>query len=35
MDLPLLGGLFRTTSESVIQRDLMILITPNIVQGNF
>ena len=35
MNLPLLGGLFRTTSESVIQRDLMILITPNIVQGDF
>ena len=35
MNLPLLGGLFRTTSEQEIQRDLMILITPNIIQRNF
>ena len=35
MDLPLLGGLFRTTSISETQRDLMILVTPNIVQRTF
>ena len=35
MDLPLLGGLFRTTSVSDIQRDLMILVTPNIVRQDF
>ena len=35
MDLPLLGGLFRTTSESTTQRDLMILVTPNIVRRTF
>jgi len=32
MDLPLLGGLFRTTRESEVRRDLMILVTPNIVR---
>ena len=35
MDLPLLGGLFRTTSITETQRDLMILVTPNIVQRTF
>ena len=35
MDLPLLGGLFRTTSIAETQRDLMILVTPNIVQRTF
>ena len=35
MDLPLLGGLFRTASESTTQRDLMILVTPNIVRRIF
>ena len=35
MELPLIGGLFRTTSELEIQRDLMILVTPHIIQGNF
>lgn len=35
MDLPLIGGLFRTTTEAQIQRDLMILVTPHIVRGNF
>ena len=35
MDLPLLGGLFRTTSVTDIQRDLLILLTPNIVQVGF
>ena len=35
MDLPLLGGLFRTTSVTDIQRDLMILVTPNIVRRDF
>ncbi|MDT8341845.1 MAG: AMIN domain-containing protein [Longimicrobiales bacterium] len=32
MDLPLLGGLFRTTRRSQVQRDLIILVTPNIVR---
>jgi type IV pilus assembly protein PilQ len=32
MDLPLLGRLFRTTRESQIQRDLIILVTPHIVR---
>jgi len=35
MHLPLLGGLFRTTQESLIERDLMILVTPNIVRRTF
>ena len=35
MDLPLLGGLFRTSSVTDIQRDLLILVTPNIVEANF
>ena len=35
MNLPLLGGLFRTTQVSDIQRDLMILVTPNIVEQDF
>jgi type IV pilus assembly protein PilQ len=32
MDLPLIGGLFRTTREQQTQRDLIILVTPNIVR---
>ena len=32
MDLPLLGALFRTTKESRVQRDLLILVTPTIVR---
>ena len=35
MELPLIGRLFRTTTESQIQRDLMILVTPHIVRGDF
>ena len=35
MDLPLLGGLFRTTRISDIQRDLLILVTPYIIQQDF
>jgi type IV pilus assembly protein PilQ len=35
MNLPLLGGLFRTTAISETQRDLMILVTPNIVERIF
>ena len=35
MELPLIGGLFRVTTESQIQRDLMILVTPHIVRGDF
>ncbi len=33
MDLPLIGGLFRTRREQLIQRDLIILITPHIVRS--
>ncbi|HSG49711.1 MAG TPA: secretin N-terminal domain-containing protein, partial [Longimicrobiales bacterium] len=32
MDLPLIGGLFRTTRRQQVQRDLIILVTPNIVR---
>lgn len=32
MDLPFVGRLFRVTRESTIQRDLIILVTPNIVR---
>ena len=35
MELPLIGRLFRTSTESQIQRDLMILVTPHIVRGDF
>jgi len=35
MNLPLLGALFRSTSELETQRDLMILVTPHIVQRTF
>ena len=35
MDLPLLGGLFRRTAITETQRDLMILVTPNIVRRAF
>ena len=31
MDLPLLGGLFRTTKTSETKQDLIILVTPHIV----
>ena len=34
MNLPLVGGLFRTTRESAVQRDLIILVTPTIVREN-
>lgn len=34
MDLPFIGRLFRVTRESRIQRDLIILVTPNIVRGS-
>lgn len=32
MNLPLVGKLFRTTRESLVQRDLIILVTPTIVR---
>ena len=35
MNLPLLGGLFRSTQRSEIQRDLLILVTPHIVEQDF
>jgi type IV pilus assembly protein PilQ len=34
MDLPVIGGLFRVTRESEVQRDLIILVTPHIVRGS-
>jgi Flp pilus assembly secretin CpaC len=33
MNLPILGKLFRVTREQVLQRDLIILVTPHIVRG--
>jgi len=33
MELPLIGGLFRTRREQEIQRDLIILVTPHIVRS--
>jgi type II secretory pathway component GspD/PulD (secretin) len=33
MDLPLIGRLFRVTREQVVQRDLIILVTPHIVRS--
>jgi len=35
MDIPIIGRLFRVTRESTIQRDLMILVTPTIVRGEW
>ena len=35
MNLPLIGGLFRSTSQLETQRDLMILVTPHIVRRPF
>jgi type IV pilus assembly protein PilQ len=35
MDLPLLGKIFRTQRATEVQRDLMILVTPNIVRSTF
>jgi type IV pilus assembly protein PilQ len=32
MDLPLLGGLFRTTNRNETKQDLLILVTPHIVR---
>ena len=34
MDLPVIGRLFRVNREQVIQRDLIILVTPHIVRGS-
>ena len=31
MDLPVIGSFFRVTRRSVVQRDLIILVTPHIV----
>ncbi len=33
MDLPLIGGLFATRRKSMVQRDLLIMVTPTIVRG--
>jgi type IV pilus assembly protein PilQ len=33
MDLPVIGGLFRVNRERLVQRDLIILVTPHIVRG--
>jgi type II secretory pathway component GspD/PulD (secretin) len=32
--LPLVGGLFSTTEHSERRRDLMILVTPRVVEDN-
>ena len=34
MDLPLLGALFRSRRETVVQRDLIILVTPTVVRSD-
>ncbi|NJD19985.1 MAG: AMIN domain-containing protein [Gemmatimonadetes bacterium] len=34
MDLPVIGRLFRVKREQMIQRDLIILVTPHIVRGS-
>jgi len=34
MNLPLIGGLFRTRREQEIQRDLIILVTPTLVRSS-
>lgn len=34
MDLPVIGSLFRKTVDSEHKRDLLIMVTPHIVQGN-
>jgi type IV pilus assembly protein PilQ len=34
MDLPIIGRLFRVNRQQVIQRDLIILVTPHIVRGS-
>ncbi len=33
MDLPVIGRLFRVNREQMVQRDLIILVTPHIVRG--
>jgi type IV pilus assembly protein PilQ len=35
MDLPVIGRLFRITRDTSIQRDLLILVTPTIVRGEW
>jgi type II secretory pathway component GspD/PulD (secretin) len=35
MDIPIIGRLFRVTRETSIQRDLLILVTPTIVRGDW
>jgi len=32
MNLPLVGRMFRSTRQSTVQRDLIILVTPTIVR---
>ncbi len=34
MDLPVIGRLFRVKREQMVQRDLIILVTPHIVRGS-
>jgi type IV pilus assembly protein PilQ len=34
MDIPFLGGLFRSTRNQEIKRDLLIMVTPHIVEEN-
>ncbi|MHB1193358.1 MAG: AMIN domain-containing protein [Longimicrobiales bacterium] len=34
MDLPIIGRLFRVNREQMVQRDLIILVTPHIVRGS-
>lgn len=34
MDLPVIGRLFRVNRQEIVQRDLIILVTPHIVRGS-
>ncbi len=35
MDIPLLGGLFKHTTNTKVSRELVIFVTPNIVSGEY
>jgi type II secretory pathway component GspD/PulD (secretin) len=34
MDIPLIGGAFSRTSDTITNTEIVILITPHIVKGN-
>ena len=35
MDIPLIGSLFKHTSDTKVSRELVIFVTPNIVEGDY